>query len=638
MQTYPIVLGTAGHIDHGKTALVKALTGIDTDRLKEEKERGITTELGFAHLELGDRRFGLVDVPGHERFIKSMVAGAGGLDLVMLVIAADEGIMPQTREHLDVCELLGVRRGVVALNKSDLVEPEWLELVREDVAGALAGTFLEGAPIIGVSSKTGTGLDELRDALLAITGELPARPDDGLFRMPIDRVFTIKGFGTVVTGTILGGSVATGDAVVAHPREVGAKVRGIEVYGGPTEIGRAGMRCALNLAGVARENLARGDFLTRPDAVVASHLIDARFRYLSTSRARLGRRTRILLHHGTAQQLATLVLVDADELEPGVEALVQLRLDIGTPLAALPGDRFIARGFAAQKHYGTTLGGGEIIRVQAPKSRRSAADNQAMLAAMARAAGDERVALEVASSAHAGVSFDDLIKRLGEPPPALGEAVDRLVERGELFRADASGGAWLLGAEVAARLEKQITDQVVAASELEGVGRGELRGRLPSSLPSPLYDALIDDLVARERIAADGDRLRRVGVREAAAQPMSAGEKALAAAYLEWGHTPPRVKDVPGESGLAVAAVKDAHARLLASGVLLKIKPDLYAHAAAIAALQSRLEDHLDDRGEITPGEWKEITGASRKWSIPLAEYFDQIKLTLRVGDVRRRR
>ncbi|HEU5055507.1 MAG TPA: selenocysteine-specific translation elongation factor, partial [Kofleriaceae bacterium] len=408
MQTYPIVIGTAGHIDHGKTALVRALTGIDTDRLKEEKERGITIELGFAHLDLGDRRFGVVDVPGHERFIKSMVAGAGGLDLVCLVIAADEGIMPQTREHLDICQLLGVKRGVVALSKCDLVDADWLALVQEEVRDTLRGSFLDGAAILPVSAKTGAGLDDLRAELVRLCGEIPARSAEGTFRLPLDRVFTIHGFGTVVTGTILGGTIRVGDPVIVHPRGLEAKVRGVEVHGAAEGSARAGMRCALNLSGIGKQDLARGDVIAAPGAVAPSHLIDARFRYLKTSRGPLGRRTRVLVHHTTAQVQATLVLIDRDQLAPGEEGLVQLHLDLAEPLAALPGDHFIARGFVLQEHYGTTLGGGEVIRVHAPKLRRASEQATLVVQAMARAGSAERVALEVRGAGPAGLTLDEL--------------------------------------------------------------------------------------------------------------------------------------------------------------------------------------------------------------------------------------
>jgi selenocysteine-specific elongation factor len=638
VQTYPIVIGTAGHIDHGKTALVRALTGIDTDRLKEEKERGITTELGFAHLDLGERRFGVVDVPGHERFIKSMVAGAGGLDLVCLVIAADEGIMPQTREHLDICQLLGVKRGVVALTKSDLVDADWLDLVREEVRDYLRGSFLEDAAIVPVSARTGAGLDELRAELVRLCEAIPSRSADGTFRLPLDRVFTIRGFGTVVTGTILGGTIRVGDPVVVHPRGLEAKVRGVEVHGAAEGSARAGMRCALNLSGVARTDLARGDLIAAPGAIAPSHLIDARFRYLRSSRGPLGRRTRVLVHHTTAQVMATLVLVDREQMQPGDEGLVQLHLDLAAPLAALPGDRFIARGFVLQEHYGTTLGGGEVIRVHAPKLRRASEQASEVIGAMARAGAAERAALEVRGAGPAGLTLDDLVRRIGSARADLAADLAHLVESRELCAAGTGEATVYLHAEPFARLEEQAIGHLDAFHKDQhgDMSREELRARLPRALPVRMFEELVAALLRRGAIEAERDVVRRPAVR----RPVRAAglDADLAARFRAWGITPPRPKDVPAETGGDPGAVRAALDRLIAAGTLVKVKPDYFIDAETLSALRARLVAHLDAHGQITPLEWKDIVGASRKYSIPLAEHFDAEKLTLRVGEIRKRR
>jgi selenocysteine-specific elongation factor len=638
VQTYPIVIGTAGHIDHGKTALVRALTGIDTDRLKEEKERGITIELGFAHLDLGDRRFGVVDVPGHERFIKSMVAGAGGLDLVCLVIAADEGVMPQTREHLDICQLLGVKRGVVALTKSDLVDADWLALVEEEVREYLSGSFLADAAILPVSARTGAGLDSLRTELVRLCGEIPARSAEGTFRLPLDRVFTIHGFGTVVTGTILGGSIKVGDPVIVHPRGSEAKVRGVEVHGAPEGLARAGMRCALNLSGIAKQDLARGDVIAAPGAVAPSHLIDANFRYLKTSRSPLGRRTRILVHHTTAQVLATLVLIDREELHPGESGLVQLHLDLSAPLAALPGDHFIARGFILQEHYGTTLGGGEVIRVHAPKLRRASEQATEVVQAMARAGAAERLALEVRGAGPAGLTLDDLVRRLGSARAELVADLERLVETRDLCASGTGDATVYLHAEPFARLEEQALGHLDAFhKDHQGdMSREELRARLPRALPVKMFDELVAALLRRGAIEAERDVVRRPSVRRPA-RP-SGLDADLAARFKGWGITPPRPKEVAAEIKGEPGAVRAALDRLLAAGTLIKVKPDYFIDAETLAALRARLSAHLDAHGQITPLEWKDIVGASRKYSIPLAEHFDGEKLTLRVGEIRKRR
>jgi len=643
-----IVIGTAGHIDHGKTALVKALTGIDTDRLAAEKERGITIELGFAHLDLDGRRYGVVDVPGHERFIKSMVAGAGGIDLVCLVIAADEGIMPQTREHLDVCELLGVRRGIVVLTKRDLVDDEWCALMIEEVREALGKSFLRDAPIVPVSARTGAGLDDLRAEIARQAAALPARDTDGAFRLPLDRVFTMRGFGTVVTGTVLGGTVRVGDTALAHPRAIEAKVRGIEVHGQAREHAHAGMRCALNLSGVAREDLRRGDILSVPDAVTPSHILDARFRYLASSKAPLGRRARVLFHHGTAQLMATLVLVDTDALAPGQEGLVQIRLDLTEPVAALPGDHFIARGFVPQEHYGTTIGGGEIVRVQAPKVRRSAADAAETIRRMAEAAFDQRVALEIRAASFAGIDIAELGRRLGHGHDALQATLVRLCETADVVAATSARDGALASpvyahAEIFAALEKQALDHLDAfhAAHLDsaGMSRQELRTRLPASLPLRLYEAVLEALSRRGALQAEADLVRRAQRRNQPSAPvLSPLERTIAEKFRTWALTPERPKDVPAVVHADEKSVRAALDRLVKQGTLVRVKPDLYVDAQAMDILRRALEAHLDTHGQLTPAEWKTITGTSRKFAIPLAEYFDAQKLTLRVGEIRRRR
>ena len=640
MQSYPIVLGTAGHIDHGKTSLVLALTGIDTDRLKVEKERGITTELGFAHLDLEEMRFGVVDVPGHERFIKSMVAGAVGLDLVCLVIAADEGVMPQTREHLDICQLLGVRRGVVALTKVDMVEKDWLDLVSEEVRSYLAGSFLADAALVPVSARTGAGLDDLRAELLRLCRALPARSPDGTFRLPLDRVFTIRGFGTVVTGTILGGQVQVGDPIIAHPRGLEAKVRGIEVHGEAAQVARAGMRCAINLSGVSRDDLRRGDLLAPPGALEPTHLIDARFRYLSSSRGPLGRRSRVLLHHATTQVSATLVLVDRDRMEPGEEGLVQIHLDIATPLGALPGDHFIARGTVIQEHYGTTLGGGEVVRVHAPKLRRSSTVASEVLHALAEADQDQRIALEVKAAGPACSHLADLVRRTGLARADISGALGRLTASGDLVAAGSGDTAAYCHAETFARLEVQALGHLDAFHEAQqgDMSREELRARLPRALPPRLFDELIGALIRRGALEAERDVVRRPRSRHVQARELHGLDADLSARFRAWGITAPRPKEIPGEIGADPNAVRAALDRLISGGAVIKVKPDYYVGSEALAELRARLVAHLDQHGQITPVEWKDIVGQSRKYSIPLAEHFDAEKLTLRVGEIRKRR
>ena len=630
---YPIVLGTAGHIDHGKTSLVRALTGIDTDRLPVEKARGITTELGFARLDLGDRRIAVVDVPGHERFVKSMVAGATGLDLVCLVIAADEGVMPQTREHLDICELLGVRCGLVVLTKRDLVDDEWLAMVTADVRSVLVGTFLEHAPIVPVSTRTAAGLDDLRTAIVTAIDELPPRTKAGVFRLPIDRVFTVKGFGTIVTGTILGGEVALGDELAVIPSEHTARVRGVEVHGAAVDRAIAGHRAAINLGGVAVDDLARGDLLIHPGRVAASHILDVELRYLTSAPGPLGTRTKVLVHHGTAQVLATLALVGQTTLEPGGTSLAQLRLDATTPLGALPGDRFIVRGFTATRTQGSTIGGGRIVRVLAPKARKGNLHAQT-LATLAAARQDQRLALDIRTSAYAGLSIGDLVRRLGVPSTALGEPLANLVAAGELLVTGEGEHAHYLHAQAIAELEAKLSGLLAAAPD--GLPREDLRTQLPVALPARAYDAILAGLEARGKLTTAGDRVTRASATPRPA--ISAIETRLAEQLEQWGVEPLRPKEIPAALGLTDAQVKAALDRLVVAKLAIRIKPDLFMHAAIIARLRARLVAFLDEHKTIDAQQWKDLTGASRKFTIPLAEFFDAEKLTLRVGDLRRKR
>ena len=630
--SWPFVVGTAGHIDHGKTALVHALTGIDTDRLAVEKARGITTELGFAHLDLpGGARVAVVDVPGHDRFIRSMVAGATGLDLVLLVVAADEGVMPQTREHLDVCQLLGVRRGLVVITKRDLVDDEWLAMLDDELAAAFAGTFLADAPRLAVSARTGAGLPALVAAIEAALTGLPPRPGTGLLRVPIDRVFTLRGFGTVVTGTITSGAVAVGDEVEVYPRRLATRVRGLHVHGVAVERATAGQRAAINLHGVATDDVARGDVVGHAGALAPSHLLDVRLRHVAAATAPLPPRSKVLVHHGTAQVLATLVIA-GPPVPPGGEAVAQLRVDRATPLAALPGDRFLLRGFTPLANHGTTLGGGEIVRVHAPKLRGAgrADEHAAVIARFAAARAADRVALELRACAAAVPSRLVLAQRIGVAGAELDAILAGLLERGELL----GGGDDLLHVETVAALERTIAARLAAAPD-GVVAREELRQRLPAALSVRGFELVIGELIRRGAITADADVIRKA----AAPRPRLTGADAtLHEQFRGWGLEAPRPKEIAEALRQTEAQLKPALDRLVAAKLIVKIKPDYYADVEAVAALKARLLAYLEAHREITPQAWKDVCGTTRKYSIPLAEHFDAEKVTLRIGDLRRKR
>jgi selenocysteine-specific elongation factor len=636
----PVIIGTAGHIDHGKTALVKALTGIDTDRLKEEQRRGITIELGFAHLELGGSRLGVVDVPGHERFIKSMVAGAAGIDLVLLVIAADEGVMPQTREHLDICQLLGVQRGLVALTKADLVDAEWRALVEEDIAAFLAGSFLAGAQVVACSALDGSGMDELQAAIARLAADVRPRDPDGLLRLPLDRVFTMKGFGTIVTGTLVSGTLSVGEDVVVLPGGVGGKVRGIQVHGEPTARAIAGQRTAVNLGGVERSEVARGEVLVHSGTLSACSMIDVELELLAGERRPLGARARVLFHVGTRQQEASAVLLEGRELAPGQRALAQLRFE--RPVVALPGDRFILRGFEKRECYGTTIGGGSVVRVLSHRTRPRDAEAIALLRRMAAASELERVELELEAAGAAGLSRVALQERLPFVPAVVDRHLGRLRELRRAVLFDRESGATVhaahfeaLRARCRALLERYHAEHPLEA----GMGREELRTRLAPDLDPRLYFAVVSSLERDGELVLERELARRAQHELAAArQPIAELAARVRAAYERAGLAPPRDATLADELGAPPPEVAAALRVLSDEGALVRVGGGLHFARAALEELRARLVAFLEREGQISPAQWKELVGQSRKFTIPLAEHFDAQRVTLRVGDLRKLR
>jgi len=638
-----VVVGTAGHIDHGKTALVRALTGIDTDRLVEEKRRGITIELGFAHLALPDGTVaGVVDVPGHERFVRAMAAGAGGIDLVVLVIAADEGVMPQTREHLDICRLLGVPRGLVAITKADLLPglgDDWLPLLLQDVREAARGTFLEGCPVVPVSAATGEGLDRLVAELGRLAAEVPERPADGPLLLPIDRAFSLKGFGTVVTGTLLSGQVAEGDAAALLPASPGGealRVRSVQVHGKATARALAGQRTAVNLPGIEPGAIRRGQALVHPGVVPASSILDVELALLGAAPRPLRHRARLLLHVGTAQVGAAVALLDRAELRPGETALAQLRL--GEPAAALPGQRFILRGFAVLEGRGKTVGGGRILAVAAPRRRRGRPEALDQLGVLAGADGDARLGAVLAAAGPAGLDLAALVGRTALSPRAAQATLDRLGARGQALLFDRERRAYVAG-PVAEELSRRLAAAVSAFHRAHplaaGVGREELRGRLPPVTDPRLFQRLLAQAAEAGALAVEGDLVRERG--HAAASGAAGGELKgkVAAALAAGGLTPPWLSELPAAVGASAADVQAVLKLLAAEGRAVRVSAELHFDAGAVAALRQRLVEFLRARREITTQEFKDLVGATRKHVIPLAEYFDREKVTLRVGEKR---
>ena len=639
-----VVVGTAGHIDHGKTSLVRALTGVDTDRLREEKRRGITIELGFAHLALPDGTVaGVVDVPGHERFVRAMAAGAGGIDLVVLVVAADEGVMPQTREHLDICRLLGVPRGVVAVTKADLLPelgPGWLPLLEQEIRDAAKGTFLEGCAVVPVSATTGDGLGELVAEIARLAAEVPERPADGPVFLPIDRAFSMKGFGTVVTGTLLSGQIAEGDEAALLPPSPGVgalRVRTVQVHGAATGRALAGQRTAVNLPGVEPSAVSRGQALVHAGVVPASSVLDVEVTLLAAAPRALRHRAKLLLHVGTAQAVATLALLDRAELAPGATALAQVRL--GAPVAALPGQRFILRGFAVLAGRGKTVGGGRVLAVASPARRRGRPEGLRQLEALARGDADARVAAVLEMAGPAGLDAQALAGRTALSPRALQGALERLGAKGGVLLFDRERRAYVAGAvaqALAARILAAVDAFHVEHPLAAGVGREEARGRLPPTADPRLFQRLLAQLAEKGELVVDGDLVRRRS--HAAASAGAAGgalKEKVAAALAAGGLTPPWLAELPAASGASLEDVQAVLKLLAAEGRVVRVSAELWFDAAAVAGLRVRLVAFLRERKAITTQEFKELVGATRKHVIPLAEHFDREKLTLRVGEKR---
>ncbi|GFE59853.1 selenocysteine-specific translation elongation factor [Geobacter sp. AOG2] len=628
-----LILGTAGHIDHGKTSLVRCLTGIDTDRLKEEKARGITIELGFAHLELsGGIRFGIVDVPGHERFVRAMVAGVGGMDVVMLVVAADEGIMPQTREHMDILRLLGVKKGLVALTKRDLVEREWLELVTEEVREFVAGSFLEDAPIMPVSSRTAEGLEELKAVLADLAGAVDEKRREGQYRLPVDRVFTMAGFGTVVTGTLLSGEIAVGDDLKLLPSAREGRVRGIQAHGRKVERGLAGQRLAVNLQGVDLDQVHRGDVVVPRDVFQATRAVDVRLDYLPTAPRELKHRAGVRLHSATYEVQAHVILLDRDVLQPGDSAYVQLRLS--EPVLLISGDSYILRTASPA----VTIGGGVVLDPFPPGRRRRSEETVQLLDSLENQEHQRISALIIGQSKLTGISFDDILLRSGIPRKAAEAAISALLSTGDILQMTREPRIFL-AKEAFGTLKNGLVDEVnafLAANPLkEGIGKEELRTRLPKRSDPRFFTPLLSALERDGLLVPERDIVRPAGRAVPAASQAGDMTAAVSLFLREKALEPSSIKELMERLHCSEKSVRDTIALLTRTGSAVRIASDLFYAGEALETLRQKLVRHLQENGGITPPEYRELTGLSRKFLIPLLEYFDSEKVTIRVGDKR---
>ena len=624
-----VIVGTAGHIDHGKTALVKALTGIDADRLEEEKRRGITIDIGFAHLELtatnGESlRLGFVDVPGHERFVRNMLAGIAGIDLVLLVIAADESIKPQTREHFEICRLLNIPRGITVLTKSDLVDRETLDVVRLEVEDFLRDSFLDPAraPIVPVSSLSGAGIDILKRELARIAAEVPAKNAASVFRLPIDRVFTMKGFGTVVTGTLISGAVHKEEEVEVFPLGRRARVRGIQVHNLPAEQATAGQRTALNLAGFSPDELARGMTLAPPGLFRTTGRLDVSLTQLASARP-LKDRARVHLHAYTFETVAKMVLYEGKEVKPGQSALAQLRLQ--DPALLFPGDRFILRQFSPV----VTVGGGVVLENQ-PQRLLS---NQycTWLATLIDGSGAASLQARVVARGEKGLTLSDALVRTGWQ---RAEIESLLGAMGDVKRA---GEAWIHDSALK-RLQAAVHAALDAFHKQNplspGMSREELRNRFPNLLPE-VFEHVFSQLLDQNKLELVGELVRLAGRGVVMKDEEAEAKKTIESAFATAGLKVPYLKDVLAGLPVDKARAQKIVTLLLRDRVLIKVSDELVFHRQALDGLRQIMVEQKKKTPKIDVGAFKDLLGVTRKYAIPLLEYLDREHVTRRVGDMR---
>ena len=624
-----IVLGTAGHIDHGKTALIKALTGVDTDRLKEEKERGISIDLGFTRLDLADgTRLGIVDVPGHERFVKNMLAGVGGIDAVLFVIAADEGIMPQTREHFDIISLLGVRHAVFALTKIDLAEPDMVELVREDVERFIESTSFNEAPIVLTSAATGEGLDELRRAMTEVIANIEDRSIGEAARLPVDRVFSMSGFGTVVTGTMWSGTISRDDRMEVLPGGAGVRVRGVEVHDEKVERAYAGQRTAVALHGVDRAGIERGACVVTPGEFEVTSEIDTELYLLPSFKRKLRDGARIRFHLGSSETMGRVFIVGANQAQPGEKSFVQVRLE--RPIVAAFGDRFVVRSYSPA----STIGGGRVLDTRPGRHRKKDAGVSRLLGVLATGNIDEIVEARFRQHPH-GAPLEDVRKRLALTRAEADSASASLAGAGRLCEV---GPGAFIHADVLEGLEQGITATLTdyqARNKLEwGMSKEELREK--TGLPDGLLNWVLERLAGEGAVFARKGKVR-VGSSDVELSPGEAAARKTVLRLLE-----DRMFQTPSEADIAKAAGTDGPtlrkvmSLLVEEGEVVKLDAGVYLHGRAIEEATRRVSDYLNEHGEATMSELKNALGTTRKYAVPILEYLDRLGVTRRAGDKRK--
>ena len=629
--TKSIIVGTAGHIDHGKSTLVEALTGTHPDRLAEEKRRGITIDLGFAFLEENGVRFGFVDVPGHERFVSNMLAGAAGIDVLLLVIAADESIKPQTREHFDICRLLEVKRGVVALTKSDLVDADTLELVRMEAEEFLKGSFLEHALIVPVSAKTGAGLGELKKALSEAASNASAKDAARYFRLPIDRAFAMKGFGSVVTGTLISGSVGAGDEVELFPRGERLRVRGVQSGGKAVERATPGQRTAVNLAGIEHTALKRGMVLAAPGKFRKTRRIDAGLQLLASAR-KIKHGARVHFHAGTAETIAEVFFHGEKELPPGRSAFANLKLQ--EEVLVLPGDRFIVRQFSPV----VTIGGGVVLDPLARRPMLRDTGRAAFLEMLQRGSKEEILAA-MTERALLGLTFEEIVARAGWTEKEIREAVQKVSGSGRVKIVSAEPLVLISGKlfeEVRKKMFGKVEKFQKENSLLPGIPREDLRASLGKRVRTETFRAALEELTTQRKLDAQGDLVKKAGTEIAMLPEESKAKEQIEVAFASASLAVPSVMEVLQKLPVEAKRAEKLLQMLLREKSLVRVSPELIFHRQALAQLKDQLSAYKRTKGDrITVPIFKELTGISRKYAIPLLEYLDRERVTRRAGDER---
>ncbi|MDA8099767.1 MAG: selenocysteine-specific translation elongation factor [Nitrospiraceae bacterium] len=626
-----IILGTAGHIDHGKSSLVKALTGTDPDRLKEEKERGITLDLGFASLDLpsGDR-LGIVDVPGHEGLIKNMLAGVGGIDIVLFVIAADESIMPQTREHLAICDLLHVKKGLIVLTKMDMVDKDWLGLVQEEVRDFVKGTFLEKSPIVPVSSKTGENLDSLKKELDKLAKDVVPKSSNGVLRLPIDRVFTMKGFGTVITGTLHAGSISQDQEVEILPKNITTKVRGIQSHGKAAQRAVAGQRTAVNLQGVEKDQLSRGDIIVTKGFFSPTRNVDASLSLLKGSQRTIKTGTRIRFYNTTQEAIGRVTLVGRTEMQPGDEGFVQYRLE--SPIVVQHGDRYIIRFYSPVE----TLGGGMVLNPRPRRHKtRTMAESVKNLTTLAVGTLEEKLALLIAGRAIAGMEENEVIGTVAADRPEIAAALSSLAGKKIVNRVDNLFVHTAPLADLEKKILQLVSDFHKANPLKPGVDKEELKSMIRLRLHPKLFAVTVDGMVKKKQLEPEAAKLKIPGFRAAVGKGQGEIKDKIVEAIKKGGAQPPVREELPELFRISDRDARDLLKLLAEEGRIARVNDSIYLHKELLETMKQQVVKFLTEKKEITIAEFRDLVKTSRKFAVPLMEYFDTQKVTQRVGDKR---